>query len=194
MLKCKCFFGFLAPLCLILLLITNGAFSQPPQSDPSSQGMDQSGRTDGPQQGQRGSGRDREQVQERMIERFKEVMECSDEEWQVIAPKVLSVYRLSNQSRTGTIRTIMGRTSQGNQSGNRRTRTSTSNQSDESLTKLQELLENENATTSDIKKLVSEVRKAREKSEQELATAQKELRELLTVRQEAILITLGLLD
>ena len=41
---------------------------------------------------------------------------------------------------------------------------------------------------------VSEVRKAREKSEQELATAQKELRELLTVRQEAILITLGLLD
>lgn len=194
MLKCKCFIGFLAPLCLVLLLMASGAFSQPPQSDPSPQGTDESERTDGPQQGQRGYGRDREQVQERMIERFKEVMECSDEEWQVIAPKVLSVYRLSNQSRTGTIRTMMGRTSQGNQSDNRRTRTSTSNQSDESLTKLQELLENENATTSDIKKLVSEVRKAREKSEQELATAQKELRELLTVRQEAILITLGLLD
>ena len=78
--------------------------------------------------------------------------------------------------------------------GRRNTTGSTANAADESLQALQKLLENKEATTSEIKNQVIKVRKAKEKSQQELATAQKELRELLTVRQEAILISRGLLD
>lgn len=176
----------LISLCFVLLLIAGGVFSQPQQSGSSSPGTDQSGRGGSQQGQQRGSGQNRDQMQQRMIERFKEVLGCSDEEWQVIGPKVLNVYSLSNQSRTSGMRTMMGRTNQRNRSSD--------NQDDEGLTKLEELLDNEDATTSEIKKIVSEVRNARQESEQELAKAQKELRELLTVRQEAIMITMGYLD
>lgn len=68
------------------------------------------------------------------------------------------------------------------------------NEADESIQELQKLLEDDNADPNRIKQQVTKVRKAKEKSQQELATAQKELRELLTVRQEAMLIAMGLLD
>lgn len=186
-------FSFLVPLCLVLLLTAEEASSQPQQSGspPQGQEMDQNTRT-GPPTAQRGQGA--EQMQNMMTERFKELLGCSDEEWQVIGPKVLNVFRLSSRSSGSGMRMILGRANnRGDQSTNRRGQVFGS-QGDETLTKLQELLENEDATTSEIKRLVSEVRKAREKSEQELATARKELRELLTVRQEAILITTGVLD
>jgi len=41
---------------------------------------------------------------------------------------------------------------------------------------------------------LTEVRNAREKTQEELAKAQKELRELLTLKQEAILVSVGLLE
>jgi hypothetical protein len=171
------------------MLIADGTFSQEQQSGGEQQTTDQNIQTGDSSRGQRtqvGRDRDRDQIQQRMTERYKELLECSDEEWQVLGPKVLNVYSLSNQSRTGSVRMVMGRTNQRNRSSG--------NQDNESLTKLEELLENKDATTSEIKRLVSEVRKEREKSQEELAKAQMELRELLTVRQEAILITLGLLD
>jgi septal ring factor EnvC (AmiA/AmiB activator) len=65
---------------------------------------------------------------------------------------------------------------------------------EKSMEELQKLLEDKNTSTDRIKGQVIKVRRAREKNQQQIAKAKKELRELLTVRQEAILISMGLLD
>ena len=67
-------------------------------------------------------------------------------------------------------------------------------QQDENLQALQTLLEDENATSDEIKSKLSALRKAQVTAKQELAVAQKELRELLTLRQEAMLVVMGLLE
>lgn len=149
------------------------------------------------------------QMQQMMSERFKETLELNDEEWQVIGPKVIKVLEMSFQQRGNPIRMFGGRQGmqgmqgppgQPGQQGQRQFTQRRNNSAfpsgagDETMQQLQKLLENKNASTAEIKNLVTKVRKEREKMEQEKMTAQKELRELLTVRQEAILISMGLLD
>lgn len=185
------------------VITSDCAFSQPSESESETPSMGQG--QIGMPMGRGGPGgnqepglgqmqRDPGQMQRMMDKRLKELLECGDEEWTVIEPKVLKVLTLSSQSRGFNMGMIFRRSNnQGNTPANRMDRPFR-NQGDESLTALQELLENKEATASQIKEQVDEVRKAREKSEQELAMARKELRELLTVRQEAILISIGLLN
>ena len=59
---------------------------------------------------------------------------------------------------------------------------------------LQTTLENASAAPDEIKTKLTALRTAREKTRQELATAQKELREVLTLRQEAQLVLMGMLS
>jgi hypothetical protein len=98
------------------------------------------------------------------------------------------------------MRTLMGtrgnRTDDTGQdkSQDQRGRDTTKDGGDESLEALQTLLDDENATSGEIKTKLAALRKAREKSKQELIAAQRELRELLTLRQEATLVVMGLLE
>jgi Spy/CpxP family protein refolding chaperone len=59
---------------------------------------------------------------------------------------------------------------------------------------LSTLLENESASPEEITKQLTALRAAREKARQELATAQEELRKVLTPRQEALLVLMGQLQ
>jgi hypothetical protein len=59
---------------------------------------------------------------------------------------------------------------------------------------LQTTLDNTAATPDAIKKQLTQLRAAREKAKQELAKAQKDLRQVLTLRREAILVLMGILD
>lgn len=59
---------------------------------------------------------------------------------------------------------------------------------------LQQTLEKSDSTPEDIKAKLLGFRSAREKANQELSKAQQELREVLTVRQEARLVLIGLLN
>jgi prefoldin subunit 5 len=59
---------------------------------------------------------------------------------------------------------------------------------------LSTVLENTAAAPEDIKKQLTALRAAKEKAKQELAAAQQELRKLATVRQEAQLVLMGMLD
>lgn len=167
-----------------------------------------SGQQAGQGRGQRGTF-DPAQMQQMMSERFKETLELNDDEWKVIGPKVTKVLEMSFQQRGNPMRMLGGRSGmqgppgqpgQPGQQGQRQFSQRLNNLAfpsgtgDESMQELQKLLENKNASTAEIKTLVTKVRKEREKMEQEKMTAQKELRELLTVRQEAILISMGLLD
>ena len=65
---------------------------------------------------------------------------------------------------------------------------------DTAADELQTTLENASATPEEIKGKLTALRTAKEKAKQELAVAQKDLREVLTLRQEAQLVVMGLLD
>ena len=59
---------------------------------------------------------------------------------------------------------------------------------------LQKVLDNKDAKPADLKSALSAYRDAREKAKADLAKAQKDLQGVVTVRQEAILVSRGLLD
>ena len=59
---------------------------------------------------------------------------------------------------------------------------------------LRTTLENKDAPADDIKTKLAALRDAREKARAELQAAQKELKEVLTQRQEAVLVTNGMLE
>ena len=59
---------------------------------------------------------------------------------------------------------------------------------------LRTVLDNTTSTPDQIKETLTALRTAREKAKQQLATAQQDLRKIITVRQEAVLVMMGTLD
>lgn len=170
--------------CFLFLLLSltaaDPALSQPPGGQ---QGF-------GQEQGQQS-----DQMENMITQLLKQMLGSTDEEWTVIGPKALKVYSLVSSQSTGVdIRSMMGRT--GNQGSQMRgnNRSSSTSTEDVALEELQTLLDSEETTITQLKNKISEIRNSREKSRQDLVKARKELRELLTLRQEATLITLGLLE
>jgi hypothetical protein len=185
---------------------------------PGGMGQQTDGQMPGGMGQQGGMQMDAEQMQQVMAERYKELLGMGDEEWAVIGPYVLKVSELSqssSQSNSGGMRMMMrgnmtgGPQGQGqnqqqsdqseDQSANQNQRGNRGNMmgqqsGDENLEALQTLLEDENATSDEIKSKLATLRKTRETAKRELAAAQKELRELLTLRQEAMLVVMGLLE
>ena len=201
---------FIVHIIFVLFLAASGpALSQPPGGGGDQPQMSQNNQTgqqaaqggvqmqQGPagQQsfGQRvGQGQQSGQMQNMIIQRLKQLMGATDEEWTVLGPKVLTVYTLvSSQTRGMQMRSLMGDFNQGRGGMSNQTASDTS---DKTIEELQTLLASENTTTTQLRNKISEVRKAKEESIQKLAKAQKELRELLSLKQEATLISVGLLE
>lgn len=171
-----------------------------------------------------GPGRfDPERMQQMMQERMREQLGATTDEWKVLGPRVMKVMQLNRQDRGGMRmmgRMMMGRGRRpGGQGGpggpgddstrgNRGNRNSTGDRArrprggmfgeptavDTAAEALQTTLENASATPEEIKGKLTALRAAKEKAKQELAVAQKDLREVLTLRQEAQLVVMGLLD
>ncbi len=173
-----------------------------------------------PQGGQRGNQRggqrgmfDPARMQQMMQERMKEQLGISDDEWQVVGPRLTKVMTLSRevQMGPGMGRMFMGRNRPGGPQGGpqgapgannadrqRRPRGPFGQQQDTEMSKaseaLQTTLENSASTADEIKAKLTAFRAAKEKARSELAAAQKELREVLTLRQEAQLVLMGMLN
>jgi len=203
-------------LLLCMLISAGGAVAQPPGGAIGN--TDAAGQMGGAPTGQQGgpggmqrTQMDSAQMQQMMAQRYQELLGMSDEEWAVIGPYVLKVATLSQatQTRGSAMRTMMG--GRGNTPGSdtgrnrsqdrnapatqdQRGRGMMTGGGDENLQSLETLLEDENASSDEIKAKLSALRKSREASKQELIAAQKELRELLTLRQEATLVVRGLLE
>lgn len=115
---------------------------------------------------------------QRTLERLRGDLGVSDEEWKVIQPRIAAVYDLRHPP---------GSFAQEDVSASamvlRLTR------------ELRELvMNNKDAKPEEIKAKLTALRAAKERVRQELANAQKDLRQILTLRQEAILVLNGLLD
>jgi hypothetical protein len=193
----------------VLALIAGGlCMAQPPQ------GGDQGG-PGGP-----GGQFDPAQMRQRMMERQKEMLGADDDAWKVIEPRLTKVMELSRQSMGGGMggmfgmrgmRGMRGQGGQqgqgrggqqgqgpGGQQGDRPRFPGEENREPSAVEKAQEALsttlENESASADTIKQQLTALRAAREKAKQELAASQQSLREILTIRQEALLVVSGMLN
>jgi ElaB/YqjD/DUF883 family membrane-anchored ribosome-binding protein len=142
-----------------------------------------------------------EQFRQQMADRMKQALGATDEEWKVLQPRVEKVQTLSRQSRGGgpgfmSSRGGPGGGPGGSGSSNRGGPPSDQPQSDveKAAGALQKVLDNKDAGVEEIKAALAALRDARAKAKQELETARKELREVLTVRQEAQCVAMGLLE
>ena len=128
------------------------------------------------------------QFRERMLNRIKEALGATDEEWKALQPKVEKVQQEQMQSMAGR---FGGRRRPGGEDANANR---PANPVADAARDLQPLLENKDATAEQIKVKLQALRDARTKAKEELTKAQNELREILTQRQEAVLVSMGMLD
>jgi len=200
MLERKTVLGMAAML-LIGLLMTTPSLSEEQQRGQREQRGDRQGqrgqRRD--RQGQRGQGGGQGQQGQRSqgrsdAERMQERLGATAAEWKVLGPRVMKVSELSRQLRGG------GR---GNQRGGSRGGRPDSQQNaparqpsaiEVAQEQLRILLDNTSATPDQIKQRIAALRTARKQVQQQLVIAQKNLIQIVTVRQEAQLLMMGLLD
>ena len=148
--------------------------------------------------GDRGDWRARmEEFRRRMSDRMREQFGATEEEWKVLQPRIEKVQQLQRQSRGGGSRGFGGRGRRGRPGDDRRAEGTPEREQPEVEKKteaLRNLLDDEASGAPAIKAALGALRKAREKAQLELAAARKELREVVTMRQEARLVLMGVLD
>ena len=208
MLGRKTILGIVA-VALMGLLLASQTLSQPGQRGQRGGAQAQQG-----QRGQRGGmqgGRqfDPERMRQMMDQRMREQLGATEQEWKVLGPRVTKVMELSRQTRGGGRGGMMfggmgGRGGMmpggmgGRGAGPGGGRPGAPDRQLTAVEKAQEqlrtLLDNTSATPDQIKKQLTALRTAREKAKQQLATAQQDLRKIITVRQEAQLVMMGMLD
>jgi len=190
--------------CVLALVIGGLCLAQPPQGGNRAGG------------GQRGGGQFQfdparmAEMQQRMMERWKEQLGADDEAWKVIQPRLTKVMELNRQQGMGGRGGMFGpggmrgRGSdqgpggRGGQQGDRPRFPGMENRQPTEVEKAAEALnttlENQSASADEIKQRLTALRAAREKAKSELAKAQQDLKQILTLRQEAILVGNGTLD
>ncbi|MCI0498157.1 MAG: hypothetical protein L0Y36_00545 [Planctomycetales bacterium] len=171
--------------------------------DGARRGQDQRGPGRQGESGQRGGFNfDPGAMQQRMMEAMKTRLGITkDAEWVIIEPRLSKVMTLSRSASNmgGMMRGMMGRGGM-DRSGRRPDiagRQDTQAPEDpvqKASDSLQEALDKPDVSPDEIKTKLQAFREAREKAQQELAKARQELQEVLTLRQEAQLVLMGMLD
>ena len=196
MLARKTILGAVIAVFIVGLLLVGQSLSQPQQRG-------QRAGAGGPQ-GQRPEGRqfDPERMRMMMEQRMREQLGATEEEWKVLGPRVMKVSELNRQlsgfGRRGMFGMLGGGRRggpEGDQPGRRQgTPDRELTEVEKATEQLRTTLENTSAKPEDIKNQLTTLRKAKEKHKQQLAAAQQELRKIVTVRQEAQLVLMGMLD
>jgi hypothetical protein len=173
---------------LMSLLVAGLVMAQPPQDNrgPGRGGF----RNLSPEERQK-------MMEERMSTRMKEQLEITDAEWTALKPFFQKVTDLSRQVAGGGRGGMMGgrRGGRGGRGGpdDPQANAEPRNDVEKYGMALDKLLDSENPNPEEIKAKLTDFRNARAKVEQDLIKAQSELRALLTIKQEARLVRMGLL-
>lgn len=187
-------------LVLVVVMLVSLAFAAEEGTKPSPQGQrPEAGRQDrgGGERtrggGQREGGFDRASMQERMLGMMKERVGATDDEWTIIKPRLEKVMELSRNA--GGMRGMFGRgrSSRGDR-GSREETEAPTEPVQIAADDLQKTLDKEAPSAAEIKAKLAALRGAREKNKQELVIAQQKLKEILTVKQEALLVMMGMLE
>ena len=120
-------------------------------------------------------------------ERMRQTVGATEEEWTVVEPKISKVQALAMEARGGGMMGmgyfVMGMAGQGSES-----------EVLKAVQALAKVLKDKAAAPGEIKSALQNLRDARAKAKAALEEAQKELRSVLTLRQEALLVQMGTLD
>ena len=139
--------------------------------------------------GERGGERgqwDRSQIMDRIMDRYRENLGFSVAEWKVVRPKVQAVMDNRISGASGMMSMFGG--------GSRRGRGGSSSDEKTPTSELRDLLEKDDASKGDIKAKLAAYRADRKAREAKLKKAQEDLRQLLTLKQEAQAVLSGLLN
>jgi hypothetical protein len=131
------------------------------------------------------------QFRERMMNSIKERLGASDDEWKVLSPKVEKVMTAQRDARGGG--GGFGGPGGGGRRGGGGDQQPTT-ETGKASADLRTALENKDTPADDIAKKLAAYREAREKGRAQLQAAQKELKEILTQRQEAVMVNMGMLE
>jgi len=156
----------------------------------------------GGQGGRGGNRRDPAQMRQQMNDRMKELLGATDDEWKVLQPQIEKVQTLQ---RTTTSRLgaglLYGNGNNNNGGGGGRgfrggqqPDNATPSAVDEKAKELTAAIQNKDTKPDEYKSKMAAYREARNQAKADLSKAQESLREVVTVRQEAVLVDLGLLD
>lgn len=128
---------------------------------------------------------------QRMMDNMKEQMGVTnDDEWKVIMAKLEPVMAKRAETMGGGMAGMFrGRGGRGGDDDNRQR-----SAVEQASRDLRTTLENKEATEEQIKQKLTAFREARDKARTELAAAQKELKEILMPRQEAVLVQYGMIE
>ena len=162
------------------------------QQQDNGRGRNRGGGNGGP------GGFDPAQFRQRMEDNVKEQLGASDDEWKVIQPKLAKVFDARRAS-MGSMRSMFGgfRRNRDNNNDNNNTNSSDNanrNPVELAQRELQQVLDNKDSTPEQIAAKLKALREARDKAHEELVSAQKDLKEVLTPRQEAVLVNMSMLD
>ncbi len=140
---------------------------------------------------------DPEQFRQRMMDRYKEALEVkSDDEWKIISERIEKVTTAQREVRMGGFAAFGGRrgggggNGDGPDNGGRRNRFG--GEPGPEAQALQKALDAK-ASSDELKSKLARVREAQKEKEAKLATAQEDLRKVLSLRQEATAVLMGLL-
>ena len=139
-----------------------------------------------------GGGRqfDPAQFRQRMIDNIKEKLGVTDEEIKALQPKIEKVMTAQRDARAGG-----GFGGGRNRGGNAPAADAAPlSPAAEAAKALQTVLDNKDAKPEEIKAKLTALRDARAKAAEDLKKARAELTELLTQRQEAVLVEMGILE
>ena len=131
----------------------------------------------------------RRAAQARWMERLRKQLGASDEEWKVIGPKIEQLVELQQAARAGTRGSRPGGVGGFGGPG-----PSEASELTDAAAELREALRDPDVPDRDRRLLLEQYRRARDKARQRVAKAEADLRDLLTQRQEAVLVTMGLLE
>lgn len=195
--------------CLVALAVVGLAIAQ---QGPQGQGRGERGQRPGADRPMRGDF-DPEAMQQRMQQmmeqRMQEQLGATDEEWTVIGPRLRKVMERSRQTGVGMggmrmgmgmgMRPDIGRRGARQDALAGRGARGTFAQGEptkveERAEELVTALENSDATPNEIEAKLNALRSAKEEARAQLATAQQELKQVLTLRQEAQLVLMGMLN
>jgi hypothetical protein len=140
-------------------------------------------------------------MRERMMNRIKEQLGATDDEWKAIQPKVDKVMNAQRESRGGGFGFGGGPGGGrggpggggGGGGGGGPDQAPTTAVGKASLD-LRTTLESKDAAPETIAKKLATLREARDKARKDVSDAQKDLKEILTQRQEAVLVINGMLE
>ena len=195
MLKRKTVLSMVA-ISLIGLLLTSPSHSQQEQRTQRGQRGGRQGQQRERREGQGRQGQRGQRPEERQSEaqRMQERLGATDQEWQVLGPRVMRVSELSRQLRGGGRGRQRGDSQDGRPDNRENTPIRELSVVEKAQEQLRTVLGNTSATPDQINKQLTAFRTVKARVKQQLVAAQTDLRKVITVRQEAQLVMMGMLD